>query len=245
MLGVFYYERIVASAPSDFTEMVGMGIRLEEAVREGRLTNSESSGGVMKLSYGFTKKKEGDTNAVMKERRVNTPRKNYQRHQQVALVTPVINAAPTTVAYQRPSQQGNQGYNQRRENYDPIPMSYAELLPALIQKKLVQTRPPPAIPSPLPWYYKADQTCAFHQGAPGHSVENCYPLRNEVQRLVKYGILSFKDMGPNVKDNPLPKHGGVNAVNMVAGCLGDFWIFDINLVRGDLVKMHADLCEFS
>ena len=63
----------------------------------------------------------------------------------------------------------------------------------------------------------------------------------EVQKLVKSGVLSFKDVGPNVKDNPLPKHGGVNAVNMVAGCPGDFGIFDINLVRGDLVKMHADL----
>ena len=62
-----------------------------------------------------------------------------------------------------------------------------------------------------------------------------------MQRLVKSGILSFKDVRPNVKYNPLPKHGGVNAVNMVAGCPGDFRIFDINLVRGDLVKMHADL----
>ena len=32
-LGSFYYERMVASAPSDFTEMVDMGVRLEEAVR--------------------------------------------------------------------------------------------------------------------------------------------------------------------------------------------------------------------
>ena len=66
-----------------------------------------------------------------------------------------------------------------------------------------------------------------------------------MQKLVKSGILSFKDMGPYVKYNPLPKHGGVNAIYMVAGCPGDFRIFDINLVRWDLVKMHADLCEFS
>ena len=56
-LGAFYYERMVASAPSYFTEMVGMGVRLEEAVREGRLTKSEGSRGVKKPSYGFTKKK--------------------------------------------------------------------------------------------------------------------------------------------------------------------------------------------
>ena len=59
--------------------------------------------------------------------------------------------------------------------------------------------------------------------------------------MVKSGVLSFKDVGPNVKDNPLPKHEGVNAINMVSGCPGDFRIFDINLVREDLVKMHADL----
>ena len=42
-----------------------MGIRLEVAVREGRLTKSEGSEGVKKPSYGFTKKKEGDVNVVM------------------------------------------------------------------------------------------------------------------------------------------------------------------------------------
>ena len=63
--------------------------------------------------------------------------------------------------------------------------------------------------------------------------------------MVKSDILSFKDVVPNVKDNHLPKHGGVNAVNMVASCPGDFHIFDINLVRGDLVKMHENLWEFS
>ena len=79
-LGAFYYERMLASVPSDFIDMVGMGIRLEEAIREGRLTKSESSGSAKKPSYGFTKKKEGDTNVVMQERRVNPPRRNYQRH---------------------------------------------------------------------------------------------------------------------------------------------------------------------
>ena len=72
-------------------------------MREGRLTKGEGSGGVKKPAYGFTKKKEGDTNAVMQERRVKAPRKNHQRHQQIASVTPVMNAAPNTAAYQRPS----------------------------------------------------------------------------------------------------------------------------------------------
>ena len=90
-LGAFYYERMVTSSSSDFIEMVGMGVRLEEAVREGRLTKGEGSGGVKNPAYGFTKKKEGDANAVIQETRVNAPRRNYQHHQQVASVTGIFN----------------------------------------------------------------------------------------------------------------------------------------------------------
>ena len=58
-LGAFYYEIMVENAPSDFFEMVGMGVRLEESVREGRLTRGENFGSTKKPSYGLAKKKEG------------------------------------------------------------------------------------------------------------------------------------------------------------------------------------------
>ena len=54
ILGSFYYVRMVASAPSDFTEMVSMSVRLEEAVREGRLTKDEET---KKSPYEFSQKK--------------------------------------------------------------------------------------------------------------------------------------------------------------------------------------------
>jgi hypothetical protein len=76
-------------------------------------------------------------------------------------------------------------------------MTYAELLPALIEKNLVQTRTPPPLPEKLPWWYKPDLSCVFHQGAPGHDVERCLVLKSEVQRLIKDNILSFKDQNPN------------------------------------------------
>ena len=75
-------------------------------------------------------------NVVIQERRVNPSRRNHQRPQQVALVTPVVNAAPTTVSYQRPAPQRSKGNNQRRETFESIPMTYAGILPTLIQKKL-------------------------------------------------------------------------------------------------------------
>jgi len=41
-LSQFYYERMVGSAPKNRAEMVGMGVQLEEGVREGRLVKDET-----------------------------------------------------------------------------------------------------------------------------------------------------------------------------------------------------------
>lgn len=63
-LSPFYYDRMVASAPIDFTKMVNMGIRLEEGVREGRLKESGSSDSSKKYENGLSKKKERDANTI-------------------------------------------------------------------------------------------------------------------------------------------------------------------------------------
>ena len=66
-LSSFYYERMIASAPSDFTKMVNIGMRLEEGVRVGRLSRDEAS---TSKRYGsnFGKKKDSETNAVISGR---------------------------------------------------------------------------------------------------------------------------------------------------------------------------------
>ena len=203
-LGSFYYERMVASVPSDFTEMVGMGVRLEEVVREGHLAkDGDSSNGDKKYGDSSFKEKEQDSYAVLHGRKG----RSHNRNQQVAYVTPVVNETLTAVAYQRVPQQGNQGQcHQRKMRFDPIPMTYTELYPSLLKKNLVQTRARPVVPEKLPRGYTADASCAFHQDAPGHDLEDCFALKAEVQRLVQSGILSFKDIVPNVQNNSLAEH---------------------------------------
>ncbi|KAI5445720.1 hypothetical protein KIW84_013809 [Lathyrus oleraceus] len=120
-------------------------------------------------------------------------------------------------------------------------MSYAELYPSLVLKNLIQPRNLPQIPEPLPWWYKPELRCAFHQGAPEHDIENCYSLKYKVQKLMKSGMLSFEDRAPNVKANPLPAHGN-SSVNMVDGCPGEFKLFDMYFIQRSLVQMHKDVC---
>ena len=74
--GPFYYERMVASAPGDFTEIVSIGMRLEEGVRTGCLTKETgSSSGTKRVGTGFPKKKEHDVGMVSQGK----PRKNVNR----------------------------------------------------------------------------------------------------------------------------------------------------------------------
>ena len=88
---------------------------------------------------------------------------------------------------------------------DPIPMRYLDLLPKLLKKKLVQTRAPPPVPGRLPAGYRADLTCAFHQGAPGHDIEHCFALKKTVQELIEVGLLPFEDLNPGMQIVSVPE----------------------------------------
>ncbi|KAI5390796.1 hypothetical protein KIW84_075907 [Lathyrus oleraceus] len=94
-------------------------------------------------------------------------------------------------------------------------MTYAKLYPSLVLKNLLQPRNPPQIPEPLPWWYKHELRRAFHQGAPEHDIENCYPLKYEVQKLIKNG------------------------------CPREFKVFDVRFIQRSLVAMHKDICMVS
>ena len=118
---------------------------------------------------------------------------------------PVVNVAPIQ---QRPN---NNDHHKRVTSFDPFPMTYTELYPTLIAENLVQLRQPPAVPKKFPWWYKAEASCSFHQNAPGHSLEDCFSLKVEVQKLMRAGILTFKEVViPSVKINPMPNHAGAS-----------------------------------
>ncbi|CAL5211900.1 unnamed protein product [Lathyrus oleraceus] len=87
-LSSFYYEHMIASAPNDFTEMVNMGMRLEEGVHEGRLSKEETSSS-KKYGGSFSKRKKGKLiqclwggrGGLMSERVLNLVSINIKFHQ--------------------------------------------------------------------------------------------------------------------------------------------------------------------
>jgi len=153
----FYYKKMVASAPNNFVEMVAMGMRLEEGVREGHL-----------VKKGFP-----TDNSEEKDREVSMEKGQPQQ--------------------QAPHQFNPQYRAQKAPQYDLIPIKYAELLPYLLEKNLVQTRPPPLVPKKFPARWRPDLFCAFHQGAQVHDVEHYFSLKIEVQKLIEANVLPYKN----------------------------------------------------
>jgi len=99
---------------------------------------------------------------------------------------------------QPPCPQAPQQQNRPRKTFfPPIPMPYRDLLPSVLARGLVQTKPPPRVPNPIPNWYRADRTCDFHQGAPRHDIENCFSFMDAVQKLIESGDLSFTDNHQN------------------------------------------------
>lgn len=117
-------------------------------------------------------------------------------------------------------------------------MTFTELYPYLVQRGLVTTRALGPPPNPLPANYNAATHCLFHEGAPGHDLENCYALKNLVRDLMEKKILSFNDPPPNVKSNPLPDHGAVNAIDASSE---ENSILDVAQIKTPLKAFHSKL----
>ena len=91
---------MIASALSDFIEMVNMGMRLEEGVREGRLSRDEASAS-KKYGSSFSKRKDSETNEISsgRQRRPQirrNPASHQHHHHQVSSLIPVFSNQQAT-----------------------------------------------------------------------------------------------------------------------------------------------------
>ncbi|XP_057965409.1 uncharacterized protein LOC131155971 [Malania oleifera] len=108
----------------------------------------------------------------------------------------------------------DRGIQRNTRRIDPIPMTYSELFPQLMERNLVSVIPGMVITAPFPQWYDPEAKCAYHANTPGHTIEWCWAFKNKVQTLREAGWLAFDDKQPRIQGNPLPNHGG-NNVEMI------------------------------
>ena len=128
---------------------------------------------------------------------------------------PMVNTQPIGQSSNNAGNSRGARPQRERPQFDPMPMTYTELYPKLIQGGMLVPVSIPPIKPPYPRWHNENASCEYHSGNRGHSLEDCTALKWRVSEFIKKGELTFEDEDiPNVNGNPLPNHGGhkVNAV---------------------------------
>ena len=84
--------------------------------------------------------------------------------------------------------------------FTPIPVSYADLLPYLLDNSMVAITLAKVHQPPFLREYDSNATCACHGEAPGRSIEHGRALKRKVQGLIDAGWLKFEEnrlLNPN------------------------------------------------
>ncbi|KAL5153536.1 hypothetical protein HKD37_19G053051 [Glycine soja] len=92
---------------------------------------------------------------------------------------------------QRPSL--NLPQTRKPVEFTPIPVSYADLLPYLLDNSMVAITLAKVHQPPFIREYDSNATCACHGEAPGRSIEHSRALKRKVQGLIDAGWLKFEE----------------------------------------------------
>ncbi|KAH1189792.1 hypothetical protein GmHk_20G057500 [Glycine max] len=209
MLLVFYYEKMVGYMPSSFANLVFVDERIEVGMRRGKFDYPTLMN--RKLGENGENKKEGGTHVVTvvptwpnfppaqqyqysanispshypppyQPRTPNHPqRPPLNQPQNPPLAHPIPN---TTLNLNQNTNQGRNFPEKKPVEFTPIPVSYANLLPYLLNNAIVAIIPAKVPQPPFSRGYNSNATCAYHGGVPGHFIEHCMTLKHKVQSLI-------------------------------------------------------------
>ncbi|XP_027188420.1 uncharacterized protein [Cicer arietinum] len=235
-----FYDKMIGSISSKISDLVIIGERVEMGLKSGKIASSYTGlNNTKKLSACANKKKEEEGHFVAS----NPANPSFVRHSYAA-ATPQITSTLSQHLQGNQDSYESQGKNYRGRksvHFDPIPMTYAELLPHLVSNSMVALCPKKTIEPPYPKGYDSNSVCDYHSGAVGHSTENCLALKFKVHDLLKVGWLNFKENEPSVKNNPLPVHGGpiVNAIEE-----NHQLIKEVEKIKAPMGLIFSELCKF-
>ncbi|KAG5630353.1 hypothetical protein H5410_002070 [Solanum commersonii] len=97
--------------------------------------------------------------------------------------------------------------------YTPIAEPYAQLFERLRTAGVLQPVEG-KLSDLIPRNFDGNKRCAYHSGVQGHDTEDCYGLKNQIESLIKRGVIKCTPAPPNVNNNPLQNHENRD-VNMV------------------------------
>ena len=121
-------------------------------------------------------------------------------------------SAVNALAIAKPAGAPQRHHQQREERpkrqFTPLGMTLSQILPQLLETKLVTLMDPPKNPNRTPSRYNPNVRCTYHSDSPGHATDDCWTLRKRVQDLIDAKEVQLDSPEtPNVTTAPLPRHG--------------------------------------
>ncbi|GMQ05633.1 hypothetical protein CsSME_00050586 [Camellia sinensis var. sinensis] len=165
-------KMIVIPFPT-FSDLHEMGVQIEDAMKQGL----------------FDQEKEQPRRAFSRSSNATTSGDAAARSSDVGMVATTVSktATPFTGA-SGSSSQGTKYPPRVKRVFTPLYMPLSKALEALIRKghlKPLEQRP---LPDPIPAKHDQTKYCAYHQQT-GHTTDDCFRLRNDVQDLFDNGII--------------------------------------------------------
>ncbi|XP_050890888.1 uncharacterized protein LOC127096349 [Lathyrus oleraceus] len=117
-----------------------------------------------------------------------------------------------------------------------------EILPYLIQKGLVDTKPLPPVPLSPPRNFDANARCDYHADSQGHTTEKCLALKFKVQDLLDRKIISCTKENQNMK-NPMLGHVGL-VLNAIGESEDHILIRKVDQVKTPMTRIPKKLIVY-
>src|SRR3954469_15806516 len=165
-----YYDKMVGSISSGFSDLVVIGERIEDGIKNGKIQGAPSGSYHTKKSYD--RKKESNTvGAIMGNQ------------------TPVLQQRD-----QQKQQGGQRTWRSKpKRSFTPLYMPLSQALQRLLNQNLVTLLPPYLAPANPALGYKHHARCTYHSDSPGYDTEDCGPLKHKIQDLIEEGLVEFED----------------------------------------------------
>ncbi|KAF1856041.1 hypothetical protein Lal_00038611 [Lupinus albus] len=168
-----FFDQMVGNVHSDFRQLIRIGERIENRFGSGKIKKSCANKIIQSDIASEDMKEETSLTEILSQ-----PQTPYFPHASCYTFT-----------------NGRKGQSRKRKRkslYDPIPMSYAELLPQIFQRSLLTPISSKKVDPPYPQGFNPKASGEYHTGAIGHFIEDCDQLKSKVQYLINSRSIRFQ-----------------------------------------------------
>ncbi|KAH1215129.1 hypothetical protein GmHk_13G036349 [Glycine max] len=175
---------MVSYTPSSFADLVFVG----EMIEVGLIRGKSDHHALINAKTGANEEANNKPSPYPPPSYPQRPSLNQP--QSLSTTLPMTNTTFST------NQNTNQEMNftaKKPVEFTPILVSYADLLPYLLDNSMVAITPAKVHQPPFLREYDSNATCACHGEAPRRSIEHCRALKRKVQGLIDAGWLKFEE----------------------------------------------------